>query len=77
MRVSDGRVLGFGQAAILLGSRDPGAIPRLPTASRAGTRELIIFTRIANNAADLSLNAEIWELRHCGSEDSIVRRQLQ
>lgn len=51
MRVSDGRVLGFGQAAILLGSRDPGAIPTvLPTASRAagGTRELIIFTRIAN-----------------------------
>ena len=48
MRVSDGRVLGFGQAAILLGSHDPGAIPVLPTASRAGTRELIIFTRIAN-----------------------------
>ena len=31
MRVSEGRVLGFGQAAILLGSRDLRIIPTLPT----------------------------------------------
>ena len=55
MRVSDGRVLGFGQAAILLGSRDLSIIPVLPTImprmTRGATRESImnnVYSRLPN-----------------------------